>query len=261
MLKHILLTLYRQDTRTMRIPNIYVAQALKENSDCEVGGQAAQHLLKVLRMKRGQPLRLFNGDGRFYPATILTSTKKSFTAQLGAAESSASESRLHTHLGQVMSRGDRMDYAIQKSTEMGVSEITPLDSERCELRLNKERAEKKVQHWQQIAINAAEQCGRASVPTIHPVTSLNDWIQQQTATGLSLVLHHRDQQRLTDISPTPEQVNILIGPEGGLSEQEISLAGDNKFVATTFGPRVLRTETAPIVCLSLLQWLWGDFKS
>lgn len=245
----------------MRIPNIYVDQPLEASSNTVIEGQAAQHLLKVLRMKAGDQLRLFNGDGKFYPATIQETSKKSFATSIGIAENAVSESKLKTHIGQVMSRGDRMDYAIQKSTEMGVNAITPLDSERCELRLNNERASKRVQHWQQVAISAAEQCGRATVPTVHPILNVDDWVQQQSSKGLSLVLHHRHRQRLSDISPAPGHVNILIGPEGGLSEAEISMACDNKFIPSTFGPRVLRTETAPVACLALLQWLWGDFNT
>ncbi len=153
-----------------------------------------------------------------------------------------------------------MDYAVQKSTEMGVTEITPLSSERCELKLSGDRADKRVQHWQQVAISAAEQCGRASVPTIHPIMSVEDWVKQQSGQGLSLVLHHRDQQHLSEIQTTPEHVNILIGPEGGLSNSEIDKATSAGFIPSTFGPRVLRTETAPVACLSLLQWLWGDYQ-
>ena len=245
----------------MRIPNIYTDQALSDKAEINISGQAAQHLIKVLRMKQGEALRLFNGDGRFYPALIEDITKKSLIAHTADSEASLSESSLHTHLGQVMSRGDRMDYAIQKATEMGVSEITPLDSERCELRLKGERSEKRLQHWQQVAISAAEQCGRATVPLIHPVMRTEDWIKQQAGQGISLVLHHRDKQHLSEIQETPEQVNILIGPEGGLSDAEISAAIDATFIPSTFGPRVLRTETAPIACLALLQWLWGDYRA
>jgi 16S rRNA (uracil1498-N3)-methyltransferase len=206
-------------------------------------------------MKAGDKLRLFNGDGRFYPASITEAGKKSFVAQIDSAEPCLSESSLLTHIGQVMSRGDRMDYAIQKSTEMGVTEITPLFSERCEVKLSPERAEKRRLHWQQIAISAAEQCGRAKVPHIHPPVPIEVWLKQ--CEGLSLVLHHGDTQNLETLDP-PKKVNLLIGPEGGLSESEIEQARQNNFISTTLGPRVLRTETAPVTALSIVQWLWGD---
>lgn len=241
----------------MRIPNIYVSQPLTESSSANIEGQAAQHILKALRMKTGDKLNLFNGDGNFYPATIQDVSKKSFSVLIGSSLPSYAESKLFTHIGQTMSRGDRMDYAIQKSTEMGASEITPLMSERCEVKLNTERAEKRKQHWQQVAISAAEQCGRATVPVIHPPTSINDWIKQRE--GLSLVLHHRDTQHLSSLEK-PDAVNLLIGPEGGLSEEEINVAKQNGFIATTLGPRVMRTETAPVTALSIVQWLWGDLQ-
>jgi len=244
----------------MRIPKIYTETTLTENAEFSLQEQEAQHIVKVLRMKEGDALRLFDGSGLFYPAEIIQAGKKSVLVKTSQAERSLSESKLHTHLGQVMSRGDRMDYVIQKSTELGINDITPLTSERCELKLKSERAEKRIKHWQQIAISAAEQCGRACVPTIHPIMSVNDWVHENKDKGLSLVLHHRDTQKLTDIQTPPEHVNLLIGPEGGLNQSEIERATQASFIPSTFGPRVMRTETAPVACLSILQWLWGDFQ-
>jgi len=245
----------------MRIPNIYTDLALTEKKEAILEGQAAHHLIKVLRMKAGDQLRLFNNTNCFYLAEITDHTKKDVTLNITATEVSSCESPLHTHLGQVMSRGDRMDYAIQKSTEMGVNEITPLTSKFCELKLNTERETKRLNHWQQIAISAAEQCGRPNVPTIHPIKSIEHWIDSIDSEQLSFVLHHRDTQKLSDIKTSPKHINLLIGPEGGLSQSEIALATSNNFIASTFGPRVMRTETAPVACLSILQWLWGDFQS
>ena len=250
----------------MRIPTIYTDASLDTPASgspaCSnvIEGNAAHHIANVLRMKPGDQVRLFNGDGFFYHATLVTCAKKQISVEITQVEASTSESSLHTHLGQVMSRGDRMDYAIQKSTELGVNEITPLMSERCELKLKAERENKRLEHWQQVAISAAEQCGRASVPVIHPVCSLDEWLRRQGTQGLSLVFHHRDTQNLTQIQTAPSHVNLLIGPEGGLSADEIARARQANFLACTFGPRVMRTETAPVACLSILQWLWGDFQ-
>jgi 16S rRNA (uracil1498-N3)-methyltransferase len=246
----------------MRIPTIYTETALDSGtSDCVIlQANAAHHIANVLRMKQGDLLRLFNGNGNFYRASILNASKKQVSVEILETEKARTESKLHTHLGQVMSRGDRMDYAIQKSTELGVNEITPLISERCELKLNSERENKRLEHWQQVAISAAEQCGRACVPVIHPVSHLDTWLAAQAPQGLSLVFHHRDTQNLTQIQNTPNHVNLLIGPEGGLSDDEITRARQAGFLACTFGPRVMRTETAPVACLSVLQWLWGDFQ-
>lgn len=250
----------------MRIPTIYTETSIEAHSSGSfpesilIEGNAAHHIANVLRMKPGDELRLINGNGFFYSASLVECSKKHVSVRILRAEPSLSESRLHTHLGQVMSRGDRMDYAIQKSTELGVNEITPLMSERCELKLKADREHKRLEHWQQVAISAAEQCGRATVPVIHPVCSLDEWLSKQGAKGLSLVFHHRDSQNLTQIQTAPGHVNLLIGPEGGLSEDEILRAKDANFIACTFGPRVMRTETAPVACLSILQWLWGDFQ-
>lgn len=244
----------------MRIPTIYTESPLVEHIEQELDPSAAHHIANVLRMKANDQVRLFNGSGFFFLATITQSSKKKVFIQVNSIEKANSESTLHTHLGQVMSRGDRMDYAIQKSTEMGVHEITPLMSGRCELKLKSDREAKRLAHWQQVAVSAAEQCGRATVPKIHPVTSLDDWVEQQRSIGLSLVFHHRDTQNLTQIQSPPSHVNLLIGPEGGLTSSEIEKARQAGFLACTFGPRVMRTETAPVACLSVLQWLWGDFQ-
>ena len=244
----------------MRIPTIYTETELVEDTETELDAIAAHHIVNVLRMKTGGKLTLFNGNGFFFSATITQHTKKRVSIQVDSAQQATSESPLHTHLGQVMSRGDRMDYAIQKSTEMGVNEITPLTSERCELKLKSDRETKRLAHWQQVAISAAEQCGRAIVPKIHPICSLDEWIKQQGPMGLSLVFHHRDTQNLTQIQTPPSHVNLLIGPEGGLTNAEIDKARQANFLACTFGSRVMRTETAPVACLSVLQWLWGDFQ-
>lgn len=241
----------------MRIPNIYTSTPLQEHVTFELDSNAAQHLVKVLRMKEGDLIRLFDGSGAFFPATLIQTGKKHVSVKTEAKELTNTESALHTHIGQVMSRGDRMDYAIQKSTEMGVSEITPLISERCEVKLNKEREDKRLRHWQQVAISAAEQCGRATIPVIHGVQSIEQWVNERE--GLSLVLHHRDTQQLGDLDK-PSSVNILIGPEGGLSENEIAMAQEQHFISTTLGPRVMRTETAPVTALSIVQWLWGDLQ-
>ena len=245
----------------MRIPNIYTPLKLSEHEQFDLNESATAHLIKVLRMKEGEQLRLFNGSGKFFPATIIQASKKHLTIQTHNSELTKTESRLQTHLGQVIARGDRMDYSIQKSTEMGVSEITPLFSERCEVKLNAERQAKRVLHWQQISISAAEQCGRATVPIIHSPMRVEEWTARQKGRGLSLVLHHRDTQKLSDISPAPTEVNLLIGPEGGLSAEEIAAAQGDNFLSTTFGPRVLRTETASVTSLSIVQWLWGDLAT
>jgi len=148
-----------------------------------------------------------------------------------------------------------MDWAIQKATELGVSEITPLSSERCEVRLNDERADKRLAHWRQIAISACEQCGRSVLPIIHSPVALRDWLAVEA--DLKLVLHPVAEPLASHAKP--QSLAFLIGPEGGLSQSEVEQAAGQGFLPARLGPRVLRTETAPVVALSVAQQLWGDF--
>lgn len=241
----------------MRIPRIYSPVPLATGQSVELDDQAAHHVTKVLRMGPGQPLVLFNGDGNDYSAVLTETTKKVARVDIGESSALTSESRLPIRLAQVISKGDRMDYVVQKSVELGVTEILPLISERCDVRLKGDREEKRVRHWQQVAVSAAEQCGRARIPEVHPVVSLDDWLKTPSDADLRLVLHHRSEASLNQ-HDKPTRVDLLIGPEGGLSEDEIAAAEAAGFRPATFGPRVLRTETAPVVALTLCQWLWGD---
>lgn len=241
----------------MRIPRIYSPVTLVAGQTVELDAHAGNHVGRVLRMQPEQAIELFNGDGYDYPATLTDVSKKSVQVRVGEPVANTAESPLRVHLGQVLSRGDRMDYAIQKSVEMGVDRITPLVSERCEVKLKGDREDKRLRHWQQVAISAAEQCGRAMVPTIEPVMTVDDWFVTTCEDDLRLVLHHRTEQSLTGLA-TPTRLALLIGPEGGLSEAEIAAAEQAGFIAAALGPRVLRTETAPVAALSICHWLWGD---
>ncbi|MDX1588045.1 MAG: 16S rRNA (uracil(1498)-N(3))-methyltransferase [Oleiphilaceae bacterium] len=242
----------------MRRPRIHVDQPLQDDQQLTLEGAPAHHLGRVLRVTPGQPLVLFNGDGRDYPARVTEAGKSRLTVRLGQGAVVATESPLAVTLAQVISRGDRMDYVIQKSVEMGVSAIQPLTSERCEVKLDARREDKRLRHWQQVAVSAAEQCGRARVPEIAPLCALDQWLTE-APDGLRLVLHHRSQCSLGEMPP-PAAVTLLIGPEGGLSEAEITAAMQSGFHACTLGPRVMRTETAPVTALSVMQWLWGDLQ-
>jgi 16S rRNA (uracil1498-N3)-methyltransferase len=226
------------------------------NQTIELTDSAANHVGKVLRMKPGEPLVLFNGEGMSWQGSIDTVSKKVVAVTLVSENDTVTESPLSVHLGQSLSRGERMDFAIQKATEMGVTDITPLFSERCEVRLNAERQEKRLKHWQQIAISACEQCGLNRVPVIHPPEVVTDWVEKQSS-DIKFVLHHRTEKKLEGFEK-PASVSLLIGPEGGLTADEIALAEGSGFNVLALGPRVLRTETAPIAAISLMQYLWGD---
>src|SRR5690554_5138227 len=161
----------------MRIPRIYTDSPLHTGSPCELDDNAANHVGRVLRMQPGHQLRLFNGDGKDYTATITEAGKKNVTVTIESAEANATESPLTIVLGQTLSKGDRMDYAVQKAVEMGVTTIAPLTTERSDVKLKGDREEKRLRHWQQVAISAAEQCGRAKVPNILPVMTVAEWLQ------------------------------------------------------------------------------------
>jgi 16S rRNA (uracil1498-N3)-methyltransferase len=241
----------------MRIPRIYTDSDLAAGHTCQLDDNAAQHVGRVLRMQPGQELQLFNGDGHDYQATIVEAGKKQVTVEVTGDTPNATESPLEITLGQTLSKGDRMDYAVQKAVEMGVTRIVPLTTERCDVKLKGDREDKRLRHWQQVAISAAEQCGRARVPDILPVMTLEQWFADAETCDLKLVLHHRTEKSLDSLA-RPTSVALMIGPEGGLTADEIASAEHAGFLPVALGPRVLRTETAPVAAMALCQWLWGD---
>ena len=243
----------------MRISRIFIDCELSEGKTTTLDESTSHYLARVLRVQTGQPVVLFNGDGFDYQAYIIRASKKSVDVEIQEKKPGVKDSCINTHIGQVMSKGDRMDYVIQKATELGVNKITPLTSQYCDVKLNIERQEKRVRHWQQIAIHASEQSGRATIPTINPVCGLNDWLTQIDA-DLKLTLHPRGAKDIQSFEPA-DNVALLIGPEGGLSDKEVEQAETAGFNTTLLGPRVLRTETAPVVALSAIQLLWGDFSN
>lgn len=195
--------------------------------------------------------------GGEYIAKLIAIDKKTARIHIEKFQAGILESPLKIHLGQSIARGEKMDFIVQKAVELGVSEITPLFSEFCNVRLEQERSTKRISHWQEIAIHAAEQCGRCIVPKINITQNLKSWAEQVTA-ELKLVLSPIANQSLQTIKTTTHSTAILIGPEGGLSEKEISFAVQCNFISVKLGPRVLRTETAALVAASILQAKIGD---
>lgn len=240
----------------MTVPRIFTAQDLRSGDSLQLDEASARHVAGALRLKPGADIVLFNGDGGEYRATISSVDRKNVLLQLADHSAVERESPLAVHLGIALSRGERMDWIVQKCTELGVSEITPLDSERCGVKLNGERAVKKIAHFEKIVISACEQCGRNTLPRINAIQQANDWTRD-TRAGLKLVLHHCSSSTLEELRQ-PDTLALLIGPEGGLSDNEINTAEDNGFQALTLGPRVMRTETAPLAALAILQAQWGD---
>ena len=242
----------------MRIPRIFTPQTLTKQSTIELDDAAANHVSRVLRMGPGRKLFLFNGQEQcHFEAEIVSAQRKNVSINILERISTALESPLHIHLGQAISKGDRMEFAIQKSVELGVNEITPLWTKNVDVKLNAERLEKKLHQWQQIAIAACEQSGRDIVPTIHAPQELSSWLGEVKAQE-KWVLDPRGLKQESNQSGVSKAC-LLVGPEGGLSEEEVKLACDYKFSAKLIGPRVLRTETAALTAISLLQSQWGDF--
>ena len=239
----------------MRLSRFFIDAPLSLGEH-ELPEAQAHYIGRVLRMAEGAALQVFDGSGTEFRGTLVEVGKKRVRVQLDESFAGQDESPLQIHLGQGLSRGERMDWAIQKATELGVSEITPIFSERCEVRLKDERADKRLLHWRQVAISACEQCGRSRVPLIHPPVLLADWIKQ-TQADLKLVLHPVAQP--LESHAKPKTLAFLIGPEGGLSDAEVEQAHSAGFLPARLGPRVLRTETAPVVALAVAQQLWGDF--
>ncbi|OIQ24639.1 16S rRNA (uracil(1498)-N(3))-methyltransferase [uncultured Vibrio sp.] len=241
----------------MRTPRIYHSQPISELGILNLDDDAAGHIGRVLRMKSGQEILLFDGSGAEFPATIQEITKKHVSVNVLERVERSSESPLDLHLGQVISRGDKMEFTIQKSVELGVNTITPLISERCGVKLDAKRFEKKLAQWQKIAVSACEQCGRNTVPVIRPIMQLEQWCAEETD-GLKLNLHPRAKYSINTLPEPISKVRLLIGPEGGLSSQEIDMTQEYHFEETLLGPRVLRTETAALTAITALQVRFGD---
>ncbi|WP_122082122.1 16S rRNA (uracil(1498)-N(3))-methyltransferase [Vibrio coralliirubri] len=241
----------------MRIPRIHHPERIHQLGSLALGEDAAGHVGRVLRMKEGQDVLLFDGSGAEFPAMIAEVSKKNVTVNVSERIERSSESPLDLHLGQVISRGDKMEFTIQKSVELGVNTITPLISERCGVKLDTKRFEKKLAQWQKIAIAACEQCGRNTVPVIRPIMQLEEWCSEPSE-ALKLNLHPRAKYSINTLPEPISKVRLLIGPEGGLSAEEIGMTEQYKFEETLLGPRVLRTETAALTAITALQVRFGD---
>ena len=240
----------------MRISRLYVAMPLSLHEKVELDEDSAHYLRAVLRLKKGQAISLFNGEGGEFLGQTVEVSRKRVLIELQSYTGRSVESDLLVVLGLGISRGDRMDFAIQKSVELGVTQLTPLMTKRCVVQLTAEKGKNKVRHWQKIAQHAAEQSGRTIRPDVDNVENLESWLKQQA--GLKIFLDPFATQTLKQLQPEDNRVTLLAGPEGGFSEQERELAKQAGFIPVKLGPRVLRTETAALAALTAVQVLWGD---
>jgi len=247
----------------VRTTRLFTDQALASGAQVTLQGDAAQYLGRVLRARVGDTATLFNGSGEEFLATITGLSKREIALTLGEASSPCTESSVLTVLGLCLSKGDRFDWAVQKATELGVGSIAPLVSDRVDFSIPENRLAKRVNHWQQVAISASEQCGRVRVPSVTSPMPLVNWVKT-TATAERWVLcctNVGDATAPSTADSVPSDAALLIGPEGGLTTEEVAIANEQGFSLLQLGPRILRTETAPVVALTALSIRWGEIPS
>lgn len=246
----------------MRIPRFYTDTPLTTDSTLELPSAVFRHAIQVLRLKVGESLILFNGTGGEYQATLTDVTKRKASARIEYFANTQPESDLHLNLVQAIIKPDKMDFAIQKAVELGVSSIQPLITQRSVVRLGKDKFEKKIKHWQAVAIGACEQSGRTRIPDITPPIALPEWLANTQPKVTSIILAPGNYPRIGDVTTLQiepcSQVNLLIGPEGGFTDEEVQTCVQNNVQPVSLGTRILRAETASIAAMSLLQHTYGD---
>ena len=240
----------------MRVSRFYCPNLSATATQLVLPERVYRHAIQVLRLKSGAVMQLFDGKGLEREAVLSLVEKRQAEVTLGAQIDNQSESPLPITLLQGVSRGEKMDFAIQKAVELGVTRIVPVLTQRSNVQLKGERAEKRYQHWQGVIESACEQSGRAWLPELAAISELSTVLQQQDA-AVKLVLDPQADIGFSQLHK-PDALSLLIGPEGGLSDEEIQQAQQHGFIALRFGPRILRTETAALATLAVVQTLWGD---
>lgn len=245
----------------MKAPRIYLPLPLLQGANVTLDARAARRVQRVLRLRAGNPLILFNGQGQERHARLTHTAGPEPQAKIGhALDFSERESPLDIMLLQGISRGERMNYTLQKAVELGVKQIWPIWAERSQVKLSGERLTRRMQHWQGVIIHACEQSGRNVIPPLIPPEPLHQLLSRVRTSELCLMLEPSGEYRLSDLDQSPASVTILAGPEGGLTESETLLARRSGFLPLRIGPRILRTETAAIAAIAALQLQWGDFR-
>lgn len=244
----------------MPITRLYYPNPIEPGDTINLDKNASHHLIRVMRNRKDSEVFLFNGDSFEYAAIVLDDNPKCCSISVNKKTLTQNQSPIHIILLQGISRSDRMDACIQKATELGVNTIVPVICERTTTKLHSDRVEKKINHWQQIIISACEQSGRCVIPKLQPIAP---YMQALHAidTGCKFVLDPESGFGLKDMTTPEDDITILIGPEGGLTQGEIKHACNMNFKGIHLGPRILRTETAGPACISAIQTLWGDLGS
>ncbi|MCU7906089.1 MAG: 16S rRNA (uracil(1498)-N(3))-methyltransferase [Candidatus Thiodiazotropha sp. (ex Epidulcina cf. delphinae)] len=243
----------------MRVQRFYTSQPLSNGVEITLEAEPSHHLHHVLRLRTDDDIILFNADGDEYAATLTLVSKQGATASIGKRLRHEPGPELPIHLMIGISRGERMDFALQKATELGVTRISPIFTERCVVKLDEKKSAGRMAHWRRLVINACEQSCRCRLPLIDPPLEIREALSRQVC-DLALLLDHRSHNTLQQIGRPDSSVCILIGPEGGLSSDERSIAERQNFIGIRLGPRVMRTETAPLATIAAIQTLWGDFS-
>lgn len=244
----------------MRATRIHIDQPVALTTELALPPQAAEHVARVLRMNPGDTLTVFNGDGYDYAATVIAIGKRDVTLRIDGREEVANESSLSLTLAQGVARGEKMDLIVQKATELGVTRIVPLFTERSEVKLDPSRAEKRLLHWRAVAASACEQCGRVRVPEVVAAQPLQAWLDSLTDDGTQrLALLPEGTLRARDLRFSEAGGLLVVGPEGGLGDRDVAALQDAGFQGLRLGPRILRTETAGLAAVAALQALHGDF--
>ncbi len=241
----------------MRIQRVYTEQPLESGAEITLEEDSSHHLHHVLRMQAGDSVNIFN-NGDEYAATLGPIGKNGTTAVLRKLVFEEPEPTLEIHLLIGISRGERMDFALQKATELGATCITPVFTKRCVVKLNEKKQASRMAHWRKIIINACEQSGRCRLPQLDAPLEVGSAVLTHNS-GTALLLDHRGNKTLQELKKPKGKVTILVGPEGGLSSEERKLAKAQGFTGIRLGPRVMRTETAPLAAIAAIQALWGDF--
>ena len=242
----------------MRVTRCHVENPLAVGQTLSLPEEAANHLVRVMRLREGDGCVLFNGDGHDYRATLVVVGKRDAQVRVDAALPVANESPLHITLLQGIARGEKMDLILQKATELGVNAIVPVNAERTEVKLDAARAEKRLAHWTSVVVSACGQSGRARVPSVAAPQALLDAARQVPAEALKLTLDPLGEHRLSTLQPAPGGVVIAIGPEGGWSPRDRQALAEAGFQGLQLGPRILRTETAGLAAIAAVQARLGD---